>query len=61
MLREQPTLNALTRHVDDEKADRGREVKELPDNPRLGEEVFMNGELYKFFDGAWFKVATTRV
>ena len=61
MLKEQPTLNSLTRHVDDEKADRIREVKELPGEARLGDEVIMNGELHKFLSDGWFKIKTEKV
>lgn len=56
MLKEQPTLDALTRHVDDEKSDRAREVRELPGDARLGDEVIMGGNLYKFWDGTWHRL-----
>lgn len=54
-LREQQSLNELTRHIDDEKQDRAQEVRELPGNARLGQEVVMDDELYKWV-GRWVKV-----
>ena len=60
MLKEQPTLSALTRHVDDEKADKVREVKSLPDDARFGDEVVYKGELYKYLVDGWFKIKTEK-
>ena len=60
-LREQQSLDALTRHVDDEKQDRVREVRELPGGALFGDEVVMNGELYKYLIDGWYKVTTERV
>ena len=60
-LREQQSLDALTRHVDDEKQDRVREVRELPARAQFGDEVVMNGELYKYLIDGWFKVSTEKV
>ena len=60
-LKEQLSLNELTREVDHEKADRLREVKELPAIANFGDEVLMNGELYKYLIDGWFKVQTERV
>ena len=58
-LREQQNLNALTRHVDDEKQDRLKEVAQLPGNAQTGDEVLWRGCLYKFIDTRWFKLLTT--
>lgn len=60
-LREQQSLDALTRHVDDEKQDRVREVRALPGKAQFGDEVVMNGELYKYLIDGWFKVTTEKV
>ena len=58
-LREQQNLNALTRHVDDEKQDRLKEVAQLPGNAQTGDEVLWRGSLYKYIDTRWFKLLTT--
>ena len=55
-LREQQSLDALTRHVDDEKQNRVREVRELPGDAEFGDEVVMRGELYKYLNSRWFKI-----
>ena len=60
-LREQQSLDALTRHVDDEKADRIREVADLPGDARIGDEVIMNGEIYKYLLDGWFKINMEKV
>ena len=60
-LREQQSLDALTRHVDDEKADRVHVVRVLPEAAQFGDEVVMNGELYKYLIDGWFKVSTEKV
>ena len=60
-LKEQQSLDALTRHVDDEKQDRVREVRELPGSAQFGDEVVMDGELYKYLIDGWFKVSTEKV
>lgn len=58
-LREQQSLDALTRHVDDEKQNRTRVLSKLPENAEVGDEVIMNNRIYKYTGSMWLQIMTT--
>ena len=43
------------------KADRIREVADLPGDARIGDEIIMNGEVYKYLLDGWFKINMEKV
>ena len=57
-LKEQQSLDALTRHVDDEKQNRTRVLSTLPEDAEVGDEVIVHNRIYKYTGDAWLQIMT---
>lgn len=44
------------RRVDERKVNKGVRVPSLPQGARDNDEVYMGNELYRFYNGTWYKI-----